>query len=41
MELLEPELKKTYDKCKYIVKVWEHKFQKEHKRLPSKVRLIN
>ncbi|XP_066255996.1 ATP-dependent DNA helicase Q4 [Euwallacea similis] len=38
MSLLEdPEVKKTYDKCKYIVKVWEHQFTKNHKRPPSKL----
>ncbi|XP_066148389.1 ATP-dependent DNA helicase Q4 [Euwallacea fornicatus] len=38
MSLLEnPEVKKTYDKCKYIVKVWEHQFIKNHKRVPSKL----
>ncbi|CAH1119560.1 unnamed protein product [Phaedon cochleariae] len=38
MDLLEdPEIKETYDKCKYIVKVWEHKFVKKHKRIPSKL----
>ncbi|KAJ8978959.1 hypothetical protein NQ317_009355 [Molorchus minor] len=38
MDLLDqPEVKKTYEKCKYIVKVWEHKFVKQHNRLPSKL----
>lgn len=38
MSLLEdPEVKKTYDKCKYMVKIWEHKFTKKYKRIPSKV----
>ncbi|XP_072383095.1 ATP-dependent DNA helicase Q4 [Diabrotica undecimpunctata] len=37
MDLLDPELQKTYDKCKYIVKVWEHRFQKKYKRVPSKL----
>lgn len=38
MDLLEnPEVKSIYDKCKYIVKVWEHKFKKTHGRVPSKV----
>lgn len=38
MDYLEqPEIKETYNKCKLIVKVWEHKFTKKHKRLPSKV----
>uniref|UniRef100_A0A6P7GI36 Muscle M-line assembly protein unc-89-like n=1 Tax=Diabrotica virgifera virgifera TaxID=50390 RepID=A0A6P7GI36_DIAVI len=37
MDLLEPELQKTYDKCKYIVRVWEHRFQKKYKRVPSKL----
>ncbi|XP_023011510.2 recQ4 helicase [Leptinotarsa decemlineata] len=38
MDLLEePETKKTYEKCKYIVKVWEHKFVKKHRRVPSKL----
>lgn len=38
MDYLEqPEIKETYDKCKLIVKVWEHKFKKKYKRLPSKV----
>ncbi|XP_056634994.1 ATP-dependent DNA helicase Q4 [Diorhabda sublineata] len=37
MEFLEPEHQKTYEKCKYIVKIWEHKFQKKYKRVPSKL----
>ncbi|KAG5869670.1 hypothetical protein JTB14_035597 [Gonioctena quinquepunctata] len=38
MELLDdPEIKKKYEKCKYIVKVWEHQFFKKHKRVPSKL----
>lgn len=38
MDYLEqPEIKETYNKCKLIVKVWEHKFTKKYKRLPSKV----
>lgn len=38
MSLLEdPEVKKTYDKCKYMVKIWELKFTKKYKRIPSKV----
>lgn len=37
MEFLEPELQKTYEKCKYTVKIWEHKFQKKYKRVPSKL----
>lgn len=41
MDLLEdPEIKKKYEKCKYIVKAWESRFKKEHKRLPSKVRIL-
>lgn len=41
MDFLEqPEVKSAYNKCKYIVKVWEHNFQKTHRRLPSKVKLI-
>ncbi|KAJ8933213.1 hypothetical protein NQ314_014160 [Rhamnusium bicolor] len=39
--LQQPDVKKTYEKCKYIVKVWEHKFTKKHKRLPSKVFFIS
>ncbi|XP_076264660.1 recQ4 helicase isoform X2 [Rhynchophorus ferrugineus] len=39
MELLaDPENKKTYDKCKYVVKVWEHKFIKRYNRVPSKLK---
>ncbi|XP_064215825.1 ATP-dependent DNA helicase Q4 [Tribolium castaneum] len=38
MDLLEnPDVKSTYDKCKYVVKVWEHTFKKTHGRLPSKL----
>jgi ATP-dependent DNA helicase Q4 len=38
MDFLEqPEVKSAYNKCKYIVKVWEHNFQKTHRRLPSKL----
>ncbi|KAJ8922270.1 hypothetical protein NQ315_004208, partial [Exocentrus adspersus] len=38
MDLLEqPEVKQTYEKCKYIVKVWEHKFKKKYNRMPSKL----
>ncbi|RZC39499.1 Drc1-Sld2 domain containing protein, partial [Asbolus verrucosus] len=38
MDLLErPDIKNTYDKCKYIVKVWEHDFKKAQGRLPSKL----
>lgn len=38
MDYLEqPEIKDTYNKCKLIVKVWEHKFTKKYKRIPSKV----
>ncbi|XP_063919986.1 uncharacterized protein LOC135134983 isoform X2 [Zophobas morio] len=38
MDLLEnPEIKSTYDKCKYVVKLWEHNFTKTHGRLPSKL----
>ncbi|XP_044263176.1 ATP-dependent DNA helicase Q4 [Tribolium madens] len=38
MDLLEnPDVKSTYDKCKYIVKVWEHSFKKTQGRLPSKL----
>ncbi|ERL87771.1 hypothetical protein D910_05160 [Dendroctonus ponderosae] len=35
--LLDPLVKKTYDDCKYTVKVWEHKFTKKHKRIPCKL----
>lgn len=38
MEFFEdPDTKKTYERCKYIVKLWEHKFKKKHKRLPSRL----
>ncbi|CAH0547339.1 unnamed protein product [Brassicogethes aeneus] len=37
MDSLEESVKKDYERCKYIVKVWEHKFQKQNKRLPSKL----
>lgn len=38
MELLEdPEVKLTYEKCKYKVKLWEHKFKKKNGRIPSKL----
>lgn len=41
MDYLEqPEIKDEYNKCKLIVKIWEHKFRKKHKRIPSKVRYI-
>ncbi|XP_060533000.1 ATP-dependent DNA helicase Q4 [Cylas formicarius] len=38
MDLLQdPEIKKTYEKCKYKVKLWEHEFTKTFKRVPSKL----
>nr|CAI5835535.1 unnamed protein product [Callosobruchus analis] len=38
MDFLEqPHIKKSYEKCKYIVKLWEHKFKKKHSRQPSKL----
>ncbi|XP_030754082.1 ATP-dependent DNA helicase Q4 isoform X2 [Sitophilus oryzae] len=38
MDLLdEPETKEIYDKCKFTVKVWEHKFIRKHNRMPSKL----
>lgn len=38
MDLMQdPEVKKTYDKSKYKVKVWEHNFKKQYGRVPSKV----
>ncbi|CAG9763138.1 unnamed protein product [Ceutorhynchus assimilis] len=38
MSLLEnPDTKKTYDKCKYIVNVWERSFTKKNNRIPSKL----
>lgn len=41
MELLDdPHTKETYEKCKYIVKLWEHNFTKTHKRIPSKVNCL-
>lgn len=38
--LEDPAVKRTYDKCKYIVKVWEHQFTKKNKRIPSKVIVV-
>ncbi|CAG9864447.1 unnamed protein product [Phyllotreta striolata] len=37
MDYLDEERQETYNKCKYIVKLWEHEFKKEHKRIPSKL----
>ncbi|XP_044751568.1 ATP-dependent DNA helicase Q4 [Coccinella septempunctata] len=37
MELIDQSEKSLYDKCKYEVKVWEHKFKKTNGRLPSRL----
>lgn len=42
MELLEePDIKKAYEKSKFTVKLWEHKFIKKYKRVPSRVSTIS
>ncbi|XP_045463284.1 ATP-dependent DNA helicase Q4 [Harmonia axyridis] len=37
MELIDQSEKSLYDKCKYEVKLWEHKFKKTNGRLPSRL----